>query len=714
LLKTLLEQAIAHEQKAEWDNAARYYLKGLEIDADNKDLLLNLAACYYNKGLYEQALDFYVRCYQHSLQTVSEKERIIQFILDTYYQPNVTTFQTNYEKNIQLFKEYSFNFLSDFPPFDELTCYCVPASDHKFYLFDKTAQDFRNIIDLTVGINIPALPPGKCVITVDIFAVNDLEQILNQTEDPAWINGIKAPVYAIWKDEYIKYAYMQVGDYQRVISGARMVFFDTYTKGGHFEKFFMNCQASYPEEIIAGPADMKNLDNVLTEVFNSRQDVISNKFSISQKYALYSREYYRDLFSKPLDNLRVLFITSRFTQVVQYTVRDFMKACGRLGIQCCLAIEESPLHRITKVVLMDKITEFQPNIVFTPNYFRMDYQILPKSIIQVTWVQDPMPQLGSKEHAQGFGPYDYILSYSQLYTNQMVNTGYPPDRINLQMICFDEQVFHPRHQDSEENQYESEVAVCANYNYIPEQIRNSLIDKFSPEIINPELHRRIVCLFNRLYQMMDEYIQKGGLILSCAQCLETLQSLRQQLGLTVDEQCLGAIAEDIFSTLAYGLHREHVIRSIYQAGFRLKLWGKHWDTSAEFAPYAVGWVEHGPELAKVYSHSKIVIGAFSHVTAHFRIWEAIGCGALVMVRNVPPEFDLCDIRNTLSDGDGFVFYDDLTDLTAKIRYYLDHEAERRQIVATGQIKVRERLTYTAAVQNWLNFVKNDLNRTIEG
>jgi spore maturation protein CgeB/tetratricopeptide (TPR) repeat protein len=708
LLKALLEQAVAYEAKADWDNAAQYYWKGLEIDPNNKDLLLNLAACFFNMGRYEQALEGYVRCHQHPLQTMSEKERILQFILDTFYHPNAMVLQTNYENNIRLLKEYPFNYLSDFPSFDELPCLCIPSSDEKFYILDKKAGSFCNVIDLTTKANIIDLNPCKCMIIVNIFLASDLERILSQTEDPSWINGMKVPVYAIWKDQLFKYACLQVVDYQPLISGGRLVLFDTYDTGSRFGEFFNDYQAYYPQEIIAGPADLENLNNTLMEIFNYRQTMITDATSTIHDYDNYSREYYQKLFDKPLGNLRILFLTSRFTQVVQYTIRDFMNACKRLGIQCCLSIDKSDLHRVSNSYIMDKIAGFQPNVVFTTNYFRLDYHFLPKNIMMVTWVQDPMPQLDSKEHAQGFGPHDYILSYSQHYTQQLVNAGYPPERINQQMVCFDDQVFYPRLEETGVNRYKSEVTICANYNYIPEQIRDNLIAGYPPETTNPDLRRRVVYLFNQLYQMLDQYIQNGGLIANSMQCLEVLKSLTQQTGLTIHEQNLDQLAEKVFLELVYGLQREHVVRAINQAGFQLKLWGKFWESSVEFSSHAMGWVEHGPELAKVYSCSKIVIGAFSHVTAHFRIWEAIACGALVMVRNIPRESDLCDIRDILSDGDGFVFYNDLDDLVQKIRYYLDHEPERQRIVQTGQAKVKECLSYQAAVQRWLDFVKRDL------
>jgi hypothetical protein len=709
LIEDMLRQAFELESKNQLDEALKIYSAILAQEPQHKEVLLHTGSCLFAMEVYDKALDYFVMSYMHPEQTEETKKVILQDLLSAYYQPNEATFRHTYEKNVARLKAYEHNYLQEFLPFEALDYLCIPASDDTVYLFEKKTAKIPYIVELKNDQHFEGLSPQNYYLTVNIFKNGELEELLKNTTDPSWVNGMKVPICLIWENQALFQAYLQLNDYETLIASGRLVFFDTYTsENPSFLKFFSDKQSFLPTKLLGEERHFKVIMKIIEGIYESRyRSSQQQSEEIKQWYSKYNRDYYRNLFSGDPKNIRILFYTSRFTQVVQYVTRDFMQACSKFGITCDLLIDKSDLHRAGQMALLEKISDFNPNVIFRINYFRSDFSDIPENLMFITWVQDPVVQVKSEECAMKFGSNDYILSYSGDWTQKMIEVGFPSTRIMQQVVCYDEQIFYPRIEESERMKYGSEVTICANNNRIPEKMLSELISRENLSISDSKYQQQTIQFYNGLYSVMDQFVQNGGLFVNKDQCLEIILNQAKQLNLNLSKN-LDQAAETIFLGLTYGLHRKYVIRSIYEAEFQLKLWGKDWDKSAEFAPYAMGWVEHGPELAKVYSYSKIVIGAFSHVTAHYRIWEAIACGSLVMVRNVPREFDLCDIRDFLTDGDGFVFYDDLKDLTHKIRYYLDHEPERQQIVQNGQAKVKEILSYQAAVVRWLDFVKKDL------
>lgn len=93
--------------------------------------------------------------------------------------------------------------------------------------------------------------------------------------------------------------------------------------------------------------------------------------------------------------------------------------------------------------------------------------------------------------------------------------------------------------------------------------------------------------------------------------------------------------------------------------------------------------DYGP----VYGRSKIVVNETVEGDLNFRVFEAMVCGAMLLTPKTGN--GLLDI---FEDGKDLVTYerDNVEDAAAKIRWYLEHEAERAAIAAEGERKVKAR------------------------
>jgi hypothetical protein len=720
LKQELIARALTHETKQEWDAAIECYHQIMNAASWEKEVLYNLAGCYARKGDHEHALQYYVNFYNHPEQTVEMKDVLLQDIVTSYFEPNRNTFKTIYEKNKMCFENYSHNYLEGFPAFDDLPYYCIPASESIFFLLERKTKKIPLLIRTQKIIqDYAGVDKNYCVFAVNLFLENELERLMSQTFDPSWENGYKVPIYSFWENPKLKWAHLQLIDYSSVINRGRIVFFDSIKSDSNFYRFLMES----PSHIINGiVGDGSRRDEIFQQMSDLKKDwqhkLETQTAAINQLYAGYDRQHYRRLFENGPEKLRILFFTSRFTQFVRYSTHDFMTACQDLGIECDYLIEQSDIQYNNSPALVEKIAGFQPDLVFRINFLKTDWTGIPENLMFVSWFQDPVYQTNSEECAKNFGKNDFLLSHSKHWIRDMVKTGYPPERIRFQPIPFDDSVFYPRTMEVEETQkYSSGVTLCNNNSVVADQffaeMKKSILEEIAQH--DSEIQERVVLLLNNVYQHLKILVDNGELIFSQNQCREIIEENGQRLNLDVSILLLDALAQHFYLYLSYSLHRISLAQSIVKAKLPVKIWGNNWSQFEEFAPYAKGWVKHGEELAKVYTASKIIIGATSLFTSHCRIWEAISCGALCMVRYVPPEFDLLDIRDFLQEGEGFIFFHNPDDLIEKIKYFLQHEDEREQIVARGQKLVREKLTYRVAAQNMLTFIRDEFtkNQTTE-
>ena len=134
------------------------------------------------------------------------------------------------------------------------------------------------------------------------------------------------------------------------------------------------------------------------------------------------------------------------------------------------------------------------------------------------------------------------------------------------------------------------------------------------------------------------------------------------------------------------------------ADFDLALWGPGWENLREGSPLK-GRVRKAhtvpSEWLRIYCASRIVLathyrdpcGLFAVHQASPRVFEVMACGAFLITDRQR------DIFSLFGDGEHLVGFDDAEDLRRKIRYYLDHPAERRAVAARGFEETRARHTY---------------------
>ncbi|MCY7484507.1 glycosyltransferase [Paenibacillus alvei] len=108
------------------------------------------------------------------------------------------------------------------------------------------------------------------------------------------------------------------------------------------------------------------------------------------------------------------------------------------------------------------------------------------------------------------------------------------------------------------------------------------------------------------------------------------------------------------------------------------------------------------ELSDHYGNSKIVFNqtADQIKTFNMRIFEGMGCGALVLTDDTPEQSQLFE------DKRHYVVYDSREDMLEKLRYYLSHPEQAAKVAAEGQQYVVRNHTYDHRARQVLEWSKS--------
>ena len=114
---------------------------------------------------------------------------------------------------------------------------------------------------------------------------------------------------------------------------------------------------------------------------------------------------------------------------------------------------------------------------------------------------------------------------------------------------------------------------------------------------------------------------------------------------------------------------------------------------------------YGEEAAKIYNASKIVIdmplsysedGGIFYVTP--RLFEVPACGAFLLTKD-------CKAASGLYEtGKELICYRDLSELKELVRYYLEHDDERRLIAGRAQARARRDYTYENRIRQMFEHI----------
>ena len=341
------------------------------------------------------------------------------------------------------------------------------------------------------------------------------------------------------------------------------------------------------------------------------------------------------------DKPRVLFLTSRFTTVLQYATRGAAEGFRALGWDTKVLIEQSLHHRISKLTMIEAMAAFKPDLIFQIDHLRYEHEdVFPENLPFVTWIQDHLPHLTNANAGRHVSPRDYVLTFA---SPLFVDTYHYPAR---QCIDMPMMLTTPRSTAPLLMSDAPDLVYVSNVSRDPKSLEEMLVERAAP-------HLRPV-MSQAIGRIMAEY--EAGRSLATHHDLRLLfEDVCSKLSThPPDRQTARTLLESLWNPLNITLFRQQALRWAASAadelGLSLGLYGRGWETHPDFAKYARGVIENGEPLAALTRSAKINLNLEPYACfTHQRLLDGLVAGGFFLIREHPGNTLLQELLNFLVD-----------------------------------------------------------------
>jgi len=450
-------------------------------------------------------------------------------------------------------------------------------------------------------------------------------------------------------------------DWQEVLTQDRVLpFVGADAVDGFRDYLLEHDQAPTPAHRVrhAHPAcDMQaSLGQVIDQVTAARNDKAERLAAEAKQ--LYARRGPRSLHERingrdPERPVRILFLVSRFTTVLRYTIGDLSDGFGALGYPTEILTEETDFGCLSQGCYQRRMLAFEPDIVIIPDHIRAEYGALfPPQLIVATWMQDRMPHLLRPEagaavrtacaEPDGSGltaPTDYVFGY--LRATLVDEFGYPPETfLAYPLIPSNPRTHRPVTATPElKDRYGCEVAFLGHGGEPCEQALDELITECPPPV--QRVARAVFEIARDRYNSGGDLLYTGGRIWR-SQLQETAEQVAAEMGL---DPALLAGFDGPFNLLSDRLWRHATLQWLVDLDVDLRLYGRGWDQHPVFARFARPPVNDPEEICAIYGCAKVNLQVGAYSAMHQRLINGCFAGGFFLVRDSSHNYQLYDHRH---------------------------------------------------------------------
>lgn len=155
--------------------------------------------------------------------------------------------------------------------------------------------------------------------------------------------------------------------------------------------------------------------------------------------------------------------------------------------------------------------------------------------------------------------------------------------------------------------------------------------------------------------------------------------------------------------------RSAAVSWLADAGFDLALYGDGWQHHPQLKRYDCGWIPYGRPLADMLRSSAIHLCIHNLWTLTMKVLDCLATGTLPLVNWTSPERDTGPITEWFQEDRDIILFRTKEELLDKVRYYLAHPDERKQIALRGREIALKHFTYSHAAAQMLDSIRTRLN-----
>lgn len=701
-IQLMLEKAQDEAQKGKFQAAYTIYKKALnESKGHPGEILFEMGAFLFANEQYGEALEKFIECHHIGYQV----EKVEEIIFEAYYEPNIEDFKQKYEANKIALMKYIHISITEYPDFTDLHYRFIPYSDFLFAVYDCKVRKFiSNHYNLrNQQHNFNGLNKDSIILFKDEYSQYTLLTVLDKTSDPKPFLWQKAPVYLYYEDcdEFVQY--LQVCDFPKILESERLVFL---LGKNELKTAFLDPQLNFPQTAY-NTQGQESFVSFLKSLLNKRN-------SNTSLYLKEADEYYNNLEREDLlehinsGKIKIMFITTRFSTAIQYYIRDLAEACDRLSISNRTLIEKSNVHRVTEEAFIEFVSEYKPDIILIIGHFRWENSWKNENVIYITWIQDQLPHIMSKESPPKLKDLDFLLN-THVTAREIFDIGYPEEKM-IDLPVFANGYVYRSYDltSSEKEKYSTDICIISNPGN-PDKGLEIFLSYFRHAPYYNSLQVAIKSAYDETYRRLYH----GEPMLTADQCNELLHRWFDEYRVDLSEDIMIQTANAYRYDVAAMIYRSIIVEWLHERGYKLKLWGNAWVKHPRLQQYAMGVAKNGETLSKILNASKISIGLNPLSSTHPRVFETILSNCLYMANNIPIEEDWADIRKFFIEGEEIVIFYGKEDLYEKIDYYLENEDRREKVIHTGKKKTFEKWNYEASIKRIMDHITKNIAKNID-
>ncbi len=300
-------------------------------------------------------------------------------------------------------------------------------------------------------------------------------------------------------------------------------------------------------------------------------------------------------FNEPL---RILFLTTRITTVLQFVAKNLADTFTQMGYDTFISIESSPLQSWGGADIeqspdfawhLKNIYEYNPHIIFNLDW--MNNTFLNENVFNFVWFQDPMEILYNNQKID-VRKRDYIFTLFDEFKDALIKKGVSKNKIKMQQFATNPKIFY---RDSSIQKGHKIVFLGSDYSFeknvkIPKNIEKEIYE----HIENNTLTEKLVSEWAKKSNVDEKYFQT--------------------------------------SIITSYVRRRVIVWMCSLKDIEVEVYGTDvWLQTPEVAPFYKGLLPYGEEMAKVYNGAIYGVSAHPQYRYQQRIFEMSACETIPLV-----------------------------------------------------------------------------------
>ena len=569
-------------------------------------------------------------------------------------------------------------------------------------------------------LKLPPLPHGTPVFMDGISLGPVIDRVFEATASTGINQSL--PMFLVDADRVHLAAWLHVADRSNLLADERVWVFCGAQALQELEQLLAAEEdlGSAPACVI-NPPGFKSLKSELMalncRIIEQRQEAfLEVREQLEQRYAQRDVACWRE---KLQGKGPIMAMTSRATTMLQYSTRDIGHAFEELGHEFHLLIESADHRQLTGLQVARALLEVDPVLFVIIDHLRYEQNDLLFNVPVLSWVQDPLPNLLCERAGASIGPLDFVCGY---YRDRLLGEfGYPESQFIVAPFPVSTRTFHDGPVPvNEREQYACDVAYVGHLQGTVDSHDQKWRTKSPPEL-RPVL--------DVIYRRVQEVRERGEHIV---QPTAFLRPILDEVGIELDCK----VFEELSHLFAYRLfdmgNRQETLGWVgdwaARTGRSFRIYGNNWQHHPQLAEFAAGPIQHGEPLRRLYSSARIVLQAIPGGFMHQRTYEAIVCGAAVLVRYTPKDFyglSVEEWRRRSRNGEGLdctadefpgmvnLMFHDAGEFEELAERYLASEQQRGAVLGKIREVVANKYTYTCVVSKIMKEIRQRVGKFAE-